>query len=303
MHKFLIAALSVVAVFYFFLTEFDEPVNNAALLSSAHHLAAGLGARPAEPGDPGPLSPLRISATTALGSETALLSEGYVDPATTTERKVVTDADPNAQNNLLWRLADHNMAQLYQVLWQALEVEEPDDADFHQFVLATLEEYGDIPPGEVLTVLVQTASTPALRLRALRLLAEASQELSVDHFNQALEDPDPAARRFALAFFDGLNVNGMLDAVADAVLDHNREVRLAAFSTLEEMYEFAPVWDVADSVLDDPDPQIRKRALELLTYGDPRVASERLELMLGDPDPGVGELARDLLAELKQDTS
>ena len=140
-------------------------------------------------------------------------------------------------------------------------------------------------------------------MNALRLLAQASQELSVDPFNQALDDPDPAIRRSALAFFDELGADALLDAVADAVQDRNRAVRMHAFSTLEDMYEFAPIWEVADLVIDDPDPQIRMRAMELLTYGDRQAAIDRLAPALTDPDPKISELAEDLLAELEQDPS
>ena len=40
----------------------------------------------------------------------------------------------------LFLKAVFNMEQLYSVLWQTLELEELEDADFHEFVLATLEE-------------------------------------------------------------------------------------------------------------------------------------------------------------------
>ena len=109
--------------------------------------------------------------------------------------------------------------------------------------------------------------------------------------------PVRAIRRSALAFFDELGADALLDAVGDAVQDRNRAVRLHAFSTLEDMYEFAPVWEVADLVLDDPDPQIRMRALELLTYGDRQAAIDRLALALADPNPKISELAEDLLAD------
>ena len=78
---------------------------------------------------------------------------------------------------------------------------------------------------------------------------------------------------------------------------------LLAFSTMEDMYKFIPVWEAADRVVDDPDPQIRKRALELLTYGDRQIAIDRLELALSDPNPEINELAEALLAELEQVSS
>ena len=299
MHKFLLAALSAVAICYIFLAGVGEPVDETAPIVTASQPGAGSGARTAGPDDPGSSTPWRMPAIAAPRSETLPPSDRHVDPPTTTERTVAVATDPDDPIAALWRLADHNMAQLYAVLWQTLELEGLDDTDFHEFVLATLEELGDHAPGQILAALVQNAPTSALRMNALRLLAEASQELSVDSFNQALDDPDPAIRRSALAFFDELNANALLDAVADAVQDRDRAVRLVAFSTLEEMYEFTPVWDVADLVVHDPDPKIRMRALELLTYGGRQAAIDQLVLALGDPNPQVSELAGALLSEFE----
>ena len=300
MHKFLIAALSAVAIFYFFFAGVGKPVGEISPIASAPQPGAGLGAQSAIPGDPDPSTPLRMPATAVPASETFAPSGIHAGPPPPTDSEVTAAADLDERIAALWRLTDHNMAQLYAVLWQTLELEGLDDADFHDFVLATLEELGDHAPGKILAALVQTAPTSALRINALRLLAEASQELSVGSFNQALADPDPAIRRSALAFFDELSANALLDAVADAVQDRDRVVRLVAFSTLEEMYEFSPVWDVADLVVNDPDPQIRMRALELLTYGGGQAAIDQLVLALGDPNPKVSELAGALLSEFEQ---
>lgn len=307
MRKLLISVLSVVAVLYFFLAEVGEPVDVTTPIAITVQPGAGSSTKPAEPGDPDPSTPLRMPAISVPGNETLPPSDGHIGQPAATEHNVAPTVtptvDPDEGTAALWRLADHNMAQLYAVLWQALELEELDDADFYEFVLAIIEELGDHAPGEILAALVQTAPAPALRLSALRLLTEASQELSIDPFNQALEDPDPAVRRAALAFFEELGANALLNAVADAVLDPNRAVRLIAFSTMEEMYKYTPVWEAADLVIHDPDPQIRMRALELLTYGDRQAAITRLALALGDPNPKVVELAEALLAELEQDPS
>ena len=137
----------------------------------------------------------------------------------------------------------------------------------------------------------------------MRLITEACQELSIDLFNQALEDPDPAIRQLAQTFYTEISVDVLLEALAGAVLDNNQAVRLLAFSTLEEMYRFAPVWEVAALVLNDPDPKIRIRALELLTYRNHAFAIDQLALALGDPNPEVSELALALLTELEKDPS
>jgi hypothetical protein len=310
MRKFMITALSLGVILYLFLADVGQPVDEPPLDVAATQPETESSIRPADlpqkynsslsgnlgkPAEADPSSPLRSPAKAIAGN-------GYVDPEKNGQ-KVAANADPDQHSVVLRRLAEDNIAQIYAVVWQTLEDGGLDDVDFHNFVLATLDEWGHDNPGEVLAALVKTAPTPALRKSALRLLSEASQELSLDSFNRALDDPDPAIRQTALAFFDEMNANALLDAVTDAVLDRNRDVRLLAFSTMEDMYKFIPVWEAADRVVDDPDPQIRKRALELLTYGDRQIAIDRLELALGDPNPEINELAEALLEELEQVSS
>jgi HEAT repeat protein len=200
----------------------------------------------------------------------------------------------------LRQLADHNVAQLYRALWQSLDLDDPADAPFQAFVLATLDALYDQPPGEILAALIRNAPTPDLRRRALQLLAEASQELSVKAFRAALDDPNPSIRESGLKLFDELNLGTLLDSVDEAAQDRDQAVRLAALSTLEEMSGFSPVWEVAERLLDDADPKVRLRALELLTYGDQQAAIDQLVLALEDPDPVISERAEALLAELEQ---
>ena len=302
MRRFLVAALPVAVLCYFFLNE-DEPIDVAVPSGNAPKLAVKSVIRPAGPPRTPISTPLGIPTLAALGSKTLPPSEPYGHPAPNPGDHIEPYSDPDRRIATLRRLADGNLAQLDQVVWQALEVEELDDLEFHEFILATLETLGDNAPGEILAALVRTAPTSELRLEALQLLTEASQELSVGPFNQALEDLDPTIRRSALDFFAELSANALLNAVADAAMDDDQEVRLGALSTLEEMNTFAPIWDVAVLFVDDPDPQIRMRALELLTYGDRQATINRLELALSDPNPEVSELAAALLTELEQGPS
>lgn len=200
-------------------------------------------------------------------------------------------------------LAEHNLEQLYSVIWQVLDFENAEDPDFQTFVLATLDKFGDLGSGKILAVLIHTAPTTELKIDALRLLAEASQELSVTPFDEALNDSDSALRQVALEFFDELSADIMLAAVTDVLQNGNQRERLVAFTTLEEMHRFAPVWEVAYSVLDDPDPRIRMRAMELLTYGDRQVATDQLLLALNDPNADISDLAEKLLTGLEETPS
>jgi hypothetical protein len=198
-----------------------------------------------------------------------------------------------------WQLADRNREAMYAVLWQALDDEDV-DAELRDFIMETLDGRFDGTPGEMFSVLVRTAPTPALRIEVLRLLAEASQELSVGALRQALEDPDPAVRQSAAASRNELGVDALMDAMTEAVLASDHSVRVTAFQTLEDMHGFAAIWDVAERVIGDPDPLIRKHALELIFYGGAETAADHLEQALDDPDPQVSELAVALLAELEE---
>jgi HEAT repeat protein len=282
--KFIVASLSVAFLAYVFLVSrpVSVPGNNAGATSqqplSIHSKTLGK----AE----GPKSPASLRERAEVESASTTLSDIAGSDSSSADRKAT-----------LRRLAGHNEVRLYATLWQTLEADDPHDAAFRDFALSVLAEQGDIPPGEILAALIRTAPTAALRRSALHLLAEASQELTVAPFNRALHDPDLALHRAASEFFEGLEVDTMLDAVAGALLDRDRAVRLTAFSTLEEMHARAPFRDVAELLLQDPDPGIRLRALELITYGDREGAVDRLLPALGDPNPRVSERAAALLTE------
>ncbi len=215
------------------------------------------------------------------------------------------DPDPAVRAAALLAVADKNNAMLENaVLWAIQDTGQDTGTEedaLHEPVLVAGDWPYDIAPAEVLAEAVRSATTTEDLLQALELISEISEELSMTAINQALDDPDPNIRDLALDAVEDLRMEAVFEAVAGAVLDDNRAVQLRAFSTLEDMYEFAPVWEVADSVIGDPDPQIRMRALELLAYGDRQAAIDRLAPALTDPDPKVSELAEDLLRDLEQD--
>jgi hypothetical protein len=216
----------------------------------------------------------------------------------TAGRPGATDFSATAWSAVLRELADRDLTRLYRSLWQVLEIEDSSESAFQAFVLATLDRFEAHAPGEVLAALIQDAPNSDFRRRALNLLGEASQELLVKDLLAAVESSDASVRRSGLAYFDELDVAAMLDATASAAHDPDPAVRLAALATLEEMSEFSPVWEVAETLLADADSQVRLRALELLTYGDPQTAIVWLVLALQDPDPLISERAEALLAEL-----
>jgi hypothetical protein len=195
-----------------------------------------------------------------------------------------------------WNLDDRNLEQLFAVMWQAIEFENDEDADFQGFILATLEAHHNLAPGDILAELIRTAPTTQMLVDTLHLLAEASQEIPVT----PLANPGDKPRQPANNIFDDLSVNELLLTVAEVIRKGNQRERLTALSTLEEMHRFAPIWEVAHTVLDDPDLQIRMRALELLTYGDRHEATTQLLIALGDPNPEISALAEKLLIGLEE---
>lgn len=210
----------------------------------------------------------------------------------------ITDWDIDTDEIQRW--ADHNLEQLYDDIWQAVESQNDDFPDFQKFVLSTPGGSQHKPPGEILAELIRTAPTTDMQVEALRLLAEASQEMPVFPLSPEPDDSDAEIHQLNMKFFDEHTVGGFLDTVAEVVENGNQRERLAALSTLEEMHQFAPIWEVVYSVLDDPDAQIRMRALELLTYGNRQVATEHLLTALVDPNPDINELAEKLLIGLAE---
>ena len=203
----------------------------------------------------------------------------------------------------LERLAERNMESLSEVLWQTLESDDIDDAALRDLALARFNGADGQPPAEVLAAMFAAAPTARLRRQALDLLAEVSQELSFDALMQAIGDPDPAISGPAGDLYADLRIEALVDAVARAVEDDDWRVRQSALETLEEMHEFAPVGQLAALAANDPNPEVRMQALELLTLGDRQAAIDRLALALSDPNPKISELAEDLLEELEQDLS
>jgi hypothetical protein len=208
--------------------------------------------------------------------------------------------DKNLEPYEFQALADHSFEQLYDLIWQAVESEYDDYAGFQIQTRPKLDEHEQEAAAEILAELILAAPTTDMQVDALRLLAQASQELSVSSLSLVPGDSDDGIHQLNMKFFDEHTVGGFLDAVAEVVENGNQRERLAALSTLEEMHQFAPIWEVAYSVVDDPDPQIRMRALELLTYGNRQVATEHLLTALNDPDPDISELAEKLLIGLAE---
>ena len=213
----------------------------------------------------------------------------------------ITESDDDT--DALQSPADRELEQLYDLIWQAVETNSIDNAEFQELALSALDERHYRAPGKILAEIIRTAPTTDMQVDALRMLAEVSQELSVSPSSLKSDESDAEIRQLTKELFDEFTVGSLLDAVAEVVQNGNQRERLAALSTLEEMHQFAPIWEVAYSVLNDPDPQIRMRALELLTYGNRQLATDQLLIALSDPNLDISELAEKLLTGLEETPS
>ncbi len=228
-------------------------------------------------------------ADTTAGDRPAAEAQDVPDPTSVADR--VADLE---------RLAARNMERLSDAMSQTLGSEEDDDAALRDLALALFDGQ---PPADLLAAMIAAAPTAALRRQALALLADVGQELSFEALMQAIGDPDPAISRPAAHLYAGLRMEPLVDAVGRAVRDADWRVRRSALAALEEMQEFAPVGRLAALAANDENPEVRMRALELLTLGDRQAAIDRLAPAVGDPNPKISELAEALLRDLEQELS
>ena len=230
----------------------------------------------------------------------ATLEDSFL-PTARTKVSYITGRD--LDNDEFRSLADESLEQLYDDIWQAVEADSDAYANFQKFGPSAYKEDQNEAPGVILAELIRTAPTTDMQVDALRLLAEASQELWVSPSRLESDDSYAENHQLTMSLFDEHTVGGFLDVVAEVVENGNQRERMAALSTLEEMHQFAPIWEIAYSVLGDSDPQIRMRALELMTYGDLQVATEHLLTALSDPNPDISDLAEKLLTGLAEGPS
>lgn len=89
-------------------------------------------------------------------------------------------------------------------------------------------------------------------------------------------------------------------ALTGAISDANDEVRDTVLDILENMDTDAPPELLAGMALQDPNPEFRIRALDLLVESHPEAAQQPLERALSDGNTEVRDLASELLKDLKK---
>ncbi len=129
-------------------------------------------------------------------------------------------------------------------------------------------------------------ASPAVRLEAVRALAEAKDPRAGDPLFAIRKDPDPVIRGFINSALFDLNYSGAVDLLIADLTDPNRYARINAATALGGATDPRAVEPLIGA-LKDPDYQVRFRAAEALAaIKDPR-AVQPLIAALNDPSQSV----------------
>ncbi len=109
---------------------------------------------------------------------------------------------------------------------------------------------------------------------------------------EALNNPDPGARRLAVAALSTRVEPEARDAVLAALDDFAPEVRAEAVRTLRDDEEALPTAGLLALIQQDDDTAPRLAAIEALGARGGDLAIERLESLLTDPETSVRQAAR-----------
>ena len=110
-----------------------------------------------------------------------------------------------------------------------------------------------------------------------------------------LSDADPERRLSALTLLTSSDDPDVLPTLAEALADADEEVRMAAIQALSDFEGDAPVDLLAKVAADDPTPDNRYEALEVLAdIGSPRALAV-IHKSLSDPDEDVRSLAESIV--------
>ncbi|MGI9491277.1 MAG: HEAT repeat domain-containing protein [Geminicoccaceae bacterium] len=128
----------------------------------------------------------------------------------------------------------------------------------------------------------------AERLAEIRDLATARDELSANTLVEVLIlDSDVTARRIAVTALGNLRSELAVDGLEAALGDRDRSVRIQALRGLRMVLAKNATSILAEVVASDPDPVVRRTAVELAAGLRSSAAREVLELGSLDVDPSV----------------
>ncbi len=128
-----------------------------------------------------------------------------------------------------------------------------------------------------------------LRILAARLLGDVSDPgpQAVRALREAAEAPEPALRREALLTLGRLGDKRGLPSVLKGLTAEKQETRLAALEALTGFRNVPGIGQRLAPLCDDPDPNVRARAVQALAVGRERGTAERLCAALQDDSLAV----------------
>lgn len=133
---------------------------------------------------------------------------------------------------------------------------------------------------------------------------QGQRDTELEQAREAFAAADVKTRLDALAALkDGAEEKKMeaLRAVVAGLADQDAQVREAALDVLKNGDGPVPLEPLSEVALNDASPEHRMDALMLLAERNGQAALGPLNQALKDPDPGVSEMAQELLETLKDD--
>ncbi|NJN45367.1 MAG: hypothetical protein HC808_01450 [Candidatus Competibacteraceae bacterium] len=185
-------------------------------------------------------------------------------------------------------IAEHDLAGLLEAIKSA-------DPQTREAVLANFSALAQWLPLSLLSEVAASDPDPVVRMNALALLNELGQEA----YHSLAQTSSTATRETELALLSKAHSETLIGTATTALGDAHPDVRGMALETVNELASRypPPLEAVTAMALNDPQPELRLRALALLVTSGQTDAQGLLNRALHDADPMVREQALDLLAE------
>jgi hypothetical protein len=134
------------------------------------------------------------------------------------------------------------------------------------------------------------------RLGAIRGLARQADEAALEMLGAlAAHDADATVRRIAATALGNIGGEAVVPALEAALADADVEVRIQAMRGLHAIDPEAAAAPLGELVLGDPDPGLRRQAINLLATLRGEEAHATVELAASDPDDSVRQVAEKAL--------
>lgn len=136
----------------------------------------------------------------------------------------------------------------------------------------------------------------ATRVQEVRELARSGGPEAAGELERILQDdPDPAIRRLAIGALSGLDDPSASEAIASALSDEDRAVRVQAVRALRNLLDDGVAPYLAQVIRADDEVAVRMMAVQMAADLSEGAGEEVLRRALDDPDEEVREIASEAL--------